>query len=65
MKSIPKILFCLPVGLYSILNPVPEFGVLESDWKCIKTSLLDKTWLGGIESPQYLPIIDDVLEAPL
>ena len=54
--------FCLPVGLYSILNPALVW--LPSDWNWIKTSLLEETWLGGIESPQYFPIMADVLEPP-
>ena len=52
----------LPVGLYSILNPAPS--EYWSEWKWIKISLLEETWLGGIESPQYFPIMGDVLEAP-
>ena len=61
--------FSLPVGLYSIWNPpyaiaIPLYALLPSDRKLIKTSLLEEIWLGGIESPQYFPIMDDVLEAP-
>ena len=53
---------CLPVGSYSIWNP--PYVLIQSDRKLIKTLLLEETWLGGIESPQYFPIIDDVLEPP-
>ena len=61
-SPILAILMCLPVGLYSIWNP----GLLTdpSDWKLIMISLLEETWLGGIESPQYFPIMADVLEPP-
>ena len=54
--------FCLPVGLYSILKPfsVVQDAVLK--WTII--SLLEDMWLGGIESPQYFPIMGDVLEPP-
>ena len=50
------------IGLYSSLNPPPV--AIISDWKWIKISLLEETWLGGIELPQYSPIMGDVLEPP-
>ena len=53
---------CLPVGLYSILNPALVAD--PSEWKSIKISLLDEAWLGGIEVPQYFPIMGDELEPP-
>ena len=54
--------FCLPVGLYSILNPVPVVQDAVSKWTII--SFPEDMWLGGIEAPQYFPIMGDVLEPP-
>ena len=55
--------------MYSIWNtplvPPPPPYVCPSDRKRIKTSLLEETWLGGIESPQYIATKDSaILEPP-
>ena len=57
--------FCLPDGLYSILNRklLTSLWLVVSKW--IKISLLEEEmWLGGIEKPQYIPIMGDVVEPP-
>ena len=57
-----KLALVLPIGLYSILNPFPLVQEAVLKWTII--SMLEDMWLGGIEAPQYFPIMGDVLEPP-
>ena len=47
---------------YSSLNPL--YALVKSDSKCKKTWWLDEMKLGGVDCPQYLPIIGAVFEFP-
>ena len=49
-------------GWYSSLKPASVAD--PSDRKCMNASLVEEMKLGGVDCPQYLPIIGAVFEFP-